>query len=452
MPLINIPKTREQEPPPEVMTPIVPDQSMSGPMPSLDMAQPKVVLDPNVQHQRLARFKQIQSMQNPLDQVQALNQDRLMADLNKDVNPYGSENNHPGVFGKILHGLSTITGGPNRRLIEEQGIKKDIENTAKQQSEQELQGAQSKHFNAETPEIAPNASSTRAYQSAQTRHLNDESEGLENPQPTFSIHDTDVGPLFVNNQTGQAQHLSVDGTPVGPKIKLTQSQPIIGEDGKPHTYMLDEKGNKVVDLGEHYERPINVHPGGQDEKNFEYSDKSLNAIAKPLSDLAMRMGRLKDTLAQGTPQADALIAPELLTVMAGGQGSGLRMNEAEIARIVGGRSAWENLKGAMQHWATDPEAARSITPDQQLQIRKLIMAVDNKMQKKLQIINDAQSNLVNMTDVKDMHKLVADTRQKLQSIDTGGDSNIQTFTDNGVNYNIPADQVEEFKKDHPHAR
>jgi len=34
------------------------------------------------------------------------------------------------------------------------------------------------------------------------------------------------------------------------------------------------------------------------------------------------LGRLQDTLDQQSPQADALIAPELLTVMAGGQGSG----------------------------------------------------------------------------------------------------------------------------------
>jgi hypothetical protein len=62
-----------------------------------------------------------------------------------------------------------------------------------------------------------------------------------------------------------------------------------------------------------------------------------------------RFGRLRDTLNQKSPQADALVAPELLTVIAGGQGSGLRMNEAEIARSVGGRSHLEDLKAALNN-------------------------------------------------------------------------------------------------------
>src|SRR5206468_8059601 len=99
---------------------------------------------------------------------------------------------------------------------------------------------------------------------------------------------------------------------------------------------------------------------------------NLAAWEKPVNERAERIGRLADTLNQGTTQAYALLAPELLTVMAGGQGSGLRMNEAEISRIIGGKSKWEQLRGRLQEWSTDPTKASNITPEQVRQIRGLV--------------------------------------------------------------------------------
>jgi hypothetical protein len=75
---------------------------------------------------------------------------KQMADYAKDENPYGSDNNHPGVFGKILHGLSVATGGPNRRLFAENQREQQIEGTEKNIGEQALQGAQTGNQQAET--------------------------------------------------------------------------------------------------------------------------------------------------------------------------------------------------------------------------------------------------------------------------------------------------------------
>lgn len=75
---------------------------------------------------------------------------KQMSDLSKDENPYGSENNHPGFFGKVLHGLSVATGGPNRRLFSEQQRNSQIEGIEKNKSEQALQGAQTAHAQQQT--------------------------------------------------------------------------------------------------------------------------------------------------------------------------------------------------------------------------------------------------------------------------------------------------------------
>jgi len=157
MALIDLTKIRQA--PPEVMSPI--DVSGMSQPETMQVQQPKVILDPN-------RMHQIAAMPNPLDRIAAKTQDRLMADYQKDANPYGSPNNHPGVFGKILHGLSTITGGPNRRLAEEQDLEGDVANVekakdaqAQQQASTGLTKAQTEHTQQLTEtgtpvEITPN--------------------------------------------------------------------------------------------------------------------------------------------------------------------------------------------------------------------------------------------------------------------------------------------------------
>lgn len=159
------------------------------------------------------------------------------------------------------------------------------------------------------------------------------------------------------------------------------------------------------------------------DKSFQFNSTQLEKMGKPVEDASTRLGRLQDTLAQNSPQADALVAPELLTVMAGGAGSGLRMNEAEIARVIGGRSKWESLKADINKWQLDPTQARSITPAQQQQIRALTGAVQKKLLDKQGIINDARTNLMGTDDPNQHRKIVADTHQKLTAIDeTSGQS------------------------------
>ena len=55
--------------------------------------------------------------------IKARTEDRLMADYKKDADPYGSPDNHPGFFGKFLHGLNVATGGVNRRQFKSRGWK-----------------------------------------------------------------------------------------------------------------------------------------------------------------------------------------------------------------------------------------------------------------------------------------------------------------------------------------
>jgi hypothetical protein len=158
------------------------------------------------------------------------------------------------------------------------------------------------------------------------------------------------------------------------------------------------------------------------DKSYSDANRQLTTIRSPLDAQAERMGRLIESVNQKTPQADALIAPELLTVMAGGQGSGLRMNEAEISRIVGGRSNMESLKAALNKWQVDPTKALSITDAQRVQIRDLIAAVQKRTSEKLDAINTASESLIDAGDVESHRRIISDLRKKLDTVNMAGAS------------------------------
>lgn len=205
---------------------------------------------------------------------------RLASDVAKDNNPFGSANNHPGAWGKILHFASTvgntagnvlapgamarIPGTSLNRQVDENALDKQINTLKALQEENALKESQARNFNTDANLAPGKAQSEEALQAAQTENLQSETD-MRN-HPALEVHDSEEGPLLINRTTGTAQHVTVDGQPVGPKLTLKESQPIDGPDGKPHTYMLDDKGNKVVDLGVHYERPaVSVNAG---EKNL----------------------------------------------------------------------------------------------------------------------------------------------------------------------------------------
>lgn len=154
------------------------------------------------------------------------------------------------------------------------------------------------------------------------------------------------------------------------------------------------------------------------DKSYKDVRSSLTKLSTPLEQQSERMTRLIESVNQRTPQADALVAPELLTVMAGGMGSGLRMNEAEISRIVGGRSNWETLQAKLNKWKTDPTKAVSITEPQRQQITSLIEAVNGKLQRRLKILNQAGTDLIDAKTVEEQRALEVRVRKELREVPT----------------------------------
>jgi hypothetical protein len=186
------------------------------------------------------------------------------------------------------------------------------------------------------------------------------------------------------------------------------------------------------------------------DRSYQWHAGRIDKLREPVSARMERISRLEDTLNQGNPQSDALVAPELLSVMAGGQGSGLRMNEAEIARIVGGRTNWETLKAKLGAWQTDPNKGFALTPDQRKQTRDLFAAVKDRVSKKMAAI-DEESEALSGTDSAAEHRRIYNRLQKrLSDIDSGsggGQGQITVTDPNGGQHTFP-DQAsaDRFKK------
>jgi hypothetical protein len=161
----------------------------------------------------------------------------------------------------------------------------------------------------------------------------------------------------------------------------------------------------------------------QQSSSFKFNQGELNKLQVPIDQRVSRISNLMITLGRNTPQADTLVAPELLTTMAGGQGSGLRMNEAEISRIVGGRTGWEDIKAKVNKWWADggpsnPNVGFALTGPQREQVRDLMNVVSTRLASKQSLLASAGQALADPNATPFNHRqILADTHNQLNDID-----------------------------------
>jgi len=154
------------------------------------------------------------------------------------------------------------------------------------------------------------------------------------------------------------------------------------------------------------------------DKGYQFNSTQLEKVRTPIDALATRMSTLTQNTNFHTPQADSLLAPEILSVVAGGQGSGLRMNQAELERIAGGATKWTQLQTALNKWSTDPAHA-TFTDEQRNQMRQIVGAIQQKVSTKQGILEYSEQRLIDAGDKTEQRQVVADTRKLLDAVDAG---------------------------------
>jgi hypothetical protein len=234
-------------------------------------------------------------------------------------------------------------------------------------------------------------------------------------------------------------------------IRLANAKPpnrtalsgFVGPNGEP--LQQDEQGHiyagpDEIPLSQVRRAPPQRDPGAASarddarlDRSYQYNVTELREMRKPIQDRAERLGRLGATINEMTPQADALVAPELMTVMAGGMGSGLRINEAEILRVLGGRTNLEAVKAALNKWQVDPSKGLSITPAQRGQIGSLMGTIAGRVREQLKVISDGLSQINQADSVDEHRRILQETQQKYDAISlgdtaTGGGNDAKSVT------------------------
>ncbi|MGA2160534.1 MAG: hypothetical protein ABSG90_15130, partial [Dehalococcoidia bacterium] len=130
-------------------------------------------------------------------------------------------------------------------------------------------------------------------------------------------------------------------------------------------------------------------------KVYDKYNTQLDKLKTPADATAARANLAIHNLDLKTKQADSLVAPEVLTLAAGGQGSGLRMNEAEISRIVGGRSIWDAI---VSHANKIRESGGTFDDTQRGQLREIASYIAERSAATSSILDKARENMLSGQD------------------------------------------------------
>lgn len=146
----------------------------------------------------------------------------------------------------------------------------------------------------------------------------------------------------------------------------------------------------------------------------------LDKIARPVEDSLKNFGALNDALSAGNPQAEVMIAPLLIKAEAGGVGSGLRITNAEINAVKGGRTVWESIRSKVKAFQLNPDKPIQYNPAEREQIRQLMKLSTDKLAAKNTMIQDARSDLLISDKPADHMKVLNDTAKKIAEVDMKG--------------------------------
>ncbi len=406
----------------------------------------------------MVRMPSVQpNVSGPDEQQQQINHDQ--AQLQKihwhQEHPSGTAENHPGVAGRIAHVLSVagnIAGNivapnvmaniPGTQLgmqEQESGLAKRLNDEVGDESTNQARNAMTAKTEQETATAPAESASKQALQKAQTENLASETEMGNNPPPQYEIHDTAAGPLFVNKKTGQAQHLSVDGTPIGPKLQTKVVQLEMG--GKPHQVLVDDAtGVPIKDMGETGEKPpvFNANAG------LITLDRESARLAKPyekgISDANAQLDKIADarTMINGSAEAQALGVPKVLTALVSGAGSGVRITQPELNAIAKARGIAGDVQGTLQSWA----GKGKLTPEQQKQLTGILDDVHARILQKQSIHNETLDRINGAASREEIINADKEARQKLSALEQGqhsaGGQMMRARDPNGVLHEAPS--------------
>lgn len=429
-------------------------------MPSMPSATPQLITGPNRGQAMMSNGQQVHQGTLLGDQTEGSrlrDEGSGISQISGKIQNSGLGQAHP-LLGKILGGLAQgavtagdialrVGGGGMGQLAEQmipgteghhellvhqnaKDIAADTSN-AQRQAQTAAENATAQHTAAETPEVAPNAESLRQYQGAETEHLGAETENLKNPPANLAVAYAHAVNQAIKEGRDPAQdpivgHLSdaITGLQRQAAPKGREHVNLQDQQGRPYGGTFDPESGKYFDAAGKeianpvpYEKPIRISAGGDASL-----DREAGRLGKPyekgVSDANAQLEKIADarTMVNGNMEAQALGIPKVLTALVSGQGSGVRITQAELNMIGKARGIQGDVEGTLNSWA----GKGRLSAEQQRQLTGILDDVKNRIIAKQAIHNDALDKINGAASRGDVIAADREARQKLNDLEKGG--------------------------------
>jgi hypothetical protein len=295
-----------------------------------------------------------------------------------------------------------------------------------------------------------------AQKEAETGETQARTQELENPADELTPLATDQGYLGFSKKTGQATPIQVGGETVQPvekqpaqnvhvlpdgKVISVKTDPKTGKSaaevvyegdpavktevkqleigGKPHQVLVNSQtGETVKDLGETGERPttvnVNAGVGALDRETKQFGSghqKALDGAQSQLEKIADARSMIN-----GNAEAQGLGIPKVLTALVGGQGTGVRITQAELQSIAHARGIQGDFEGTLNKLS----GKGALSADQQKQLTQILDDVKSRIQQKAQIHSDTLDTINGAGTREEIIQADKDARKKLSDMESGG--------------------------------
>jgi len=188
--------------------------------------------------------------------------------------------------------------------------------------------------------------------------------------------------------------------------------------GKPHRVLINKQtGNVVKDLGEAGYKPTEPSPTAA----TALLDREVTRFAKPheksVADANSQLEKIAEARAMinGPAAAQALGIPKVLVAAVGGQGSGVRVTQAELASIAKARGIVGDVEGFLNKLS----GAGSLTSEQQRQLTQVLDDVAERVRQKQAIANEALDRINSAGTREEIIAIDREMRKRLADMEKG---------------------------------
>jgi hypothetical protein len=330
--------------------------------------------------------------------------------------------------GTMLH-HNYLVNQATRNVVADQAQDQAGANISDSQAQVQQRQALAQQEQANLANLPTVEADRHAQSQAATRKENDQAGAIENSPDKAPVL-AQLHANAVNKAIQEGRDPSQDPTVnhLADAITSLQKQPQqrpgtktvqLQINGRPHQVLIDEATGKTIqDLGESGEKPptVNVNAGvsalDRESKQFGAPhQKSLDASNAQLEKIADARAMIN-----GNAEAQGLGIPKVLTALVGGQGTGVRITQAELESIAHARGISGDVEGTINKWS----GKGALSQQQQKQLTQIMDDVKARLLQKQAIASDTLDTINGATTREQIIAADKAARKRLSDLETGG--------------------------------